>query len=80
MKIILETKRLVFHEFETADAKEMFLLNSDHDVIKYTGDEPFKSVEEAGQFILQYDQYQKYGMGRWAVLLKETNEYLDGAD
>jgi ribosomal-protein-alanine N-acetyltransferase len=76
MKSIIETKRLHLREFSLNDAKDLFLLNSDPDVIKYTGDNHFKNLEEAQQLIINYDQYEKYKMGRLTVLLKETNEYL----
>lgn len=76
MNIVLETKRLLLREWESSDAPEMYLLNSDPEVIKYTGDVPFKNVEETKQLILNYDHYEKFKMGRLTVLLKETNEYL----
>ena len=76
MKKILETSRLILREFELHDAKEMWELNNDPDVIKYTGDPPFESVEEAKLFLKNYSDYQKNGFGRWAVLLKDTNEII----
>jgi RimJ/RimL family protein N-acetyltransferase len=76
MKLILMTERLLLKEFELSDANEMFDLNSDTDVIKFTGDKPFKNIEEAQALITNYDQYEKYKMGRWTVLAKQTNEYL----
>ena len=76
MEIFLETPRLLLRPFQLSDATEMILLNSDPDVIKFTGDEPFKNIQEAENLIRNYDQYEKYKMGRLTVLLKETNEYL----
>ena|ERR1041384_2190847 len=76
MKLTLETERLFFCEFKLADAQEMVLLNSDPDVIKYTGDIPFKNITEAEQLISNYDHYRKYKMGRWSVFMKDTNEYM----
>ena len=69
---ILETPRLLLREFREADALHFFELNEDPEVIRYTGDLPFASAEEARRFLLDYDRYKKYGYGRWAVLLKET--------
>lgn len=54
----------------------MYRLNADPEVIRYTGDPPFDSVEAAQDFINSYDHYQKYGMGRWTVLRKDTGTYL----
>lgn len=76
MKIIVETPRLVLREFLETDSEDMFRLNNDSEVIRYTGDPPFKSVEEARAFIHGYARYAEFGYGRWTVLLKDTNEYL----
>lgn len=74
--IILETPRLYLREMTPADAENAYLLNLDPEVVQYTGDGPFESVEEAKTFLEKYDHYRKYGFGRWAVILKETGEYL----
>lgn len=76
MKIILDTERTYLREMTPDDAQNAFELNSDPLVIQYTGDVSFESVEEAGAFLAKYDHYEKYGFGRWAVISKETNEYL----
>lgn len=72
----LSTHRLTLRQFQTSDAYEIFKLNEDPDVIRYTGDESFSAIEEAEKFIASYDQYQRYNCGRLAVILKETNEFL----
>jgi ribosomal-protein-alanine N-acetyltransferase len=51
-----------------ADAQLAYDLNLNPEVIKYTGDVPFKNIEEARSFIIDYDHYSKYGFGRWAVI------------
>jgi RimJ/RimL family protein N-acetyltransferase len=76
MKIILETPRLSLREMTPGDAENAYLLNLDPEVIRYTGDVPFESVEQARTFLENYDHYRKYGFGRWAVDLKTTGEYL----
>jgi RimJ/RimL family protein N-acetyltransferase len=76
MKFILETDRLYLREFNTSDAQSMFDLNSDQDVIRYTGDPPFESVDEAKEFLANYSDYKQNGFGRWAVILKDTNEFI----
>ena len=58
------------------DAENAYRLNLDPDVIKYTGDKSFQSVEEAKEFLLNYKHYEKYGFGRWAVINKDNKEYL----
>jgi len=73
---ILSTKRLTLREFSDSDAPHFYRLNADPEVMKYTGDVPFQSVEEALQFIRNYDAYSKYGYGRWAVLVTDNQEYI----
>ncbi|MCB9249875.1 MAG: GNAT family N-acetyltransferase [Ignavibacteriales bacterium] len=74
--IITETNRLILREFIFEDAENLYKLNSDPEVIKYTGDNAFQSVEEAKIFIQNYDAYSKYGYGRWAVELKATKQFI----
>jgi ribosomal-protein-alanine N-acetyltransferase len=76
MKKILETERTYLREMTPDDAQNAYELNLDPLVIQYTGDVSFESVDEARTFLSKYDHYKKYGFGRWAVISKETNEYL----
>ena len=79
-KVIIRTPRLDMFEWDESHAQVLFDLNADPDVIRYTGDPAFESVEEARQLIANYDQYIKYGHGRWLCQLRETEErLLDGA-
>ena len=70
------TERLVLREFDQGDAQDLYFLNSDLDVLKYTGDKPFKSIQEARDFVLEYDDYKKNGLGRWAVVSKLDRSFL----
>ena len=74
--VILETERLILRRFELKDAPHFFELNSDPEVIRYTGDPPFESIEAAEAFIKAYDVYKRDGYGRWAVELKSNGEFL----
>lgn len=76
MQPIIKTARLYLREFSSDDAESLYLLNLDQDVIQFTGDNPFLNTEEAADFIVQYDHYQKYNMGRWAVISKDTHAFL----
>ncbi|WP_333600233.1 GNAT family N-acetyltransferase [Flavobacterium sp.] len=76
MKLILETERCYLRELTVNDAPDFYLLNQDEDVIKYTGDKAFANIEEAKSFLQNYDQYQKYGYGRWAVIAKSNEAFL----
>ena len=76
MKIILETERLLLREIELSDAPFAFELNNDIDVVKYTGDVAFKSVDAASEFISNYKDYELNSMGRWACIVKSKNEFI----
>jgi RimJ/RimL family protein N-acetyltransferase len=77
MVLILETPRLVLREINPeTDAQAMYELNLDPIIKKYTGDDPFESVKTARLFFEKYDHYQIHGFGRWAMVLKETNEIM----
>jgi RimJ/RimL family protein N-acetyltransferase len=71
--IILETERLIIREHVLSDAPFFFTLNSNYNVVKYTGDSSFKMIAEAEK-IVQYvmNQYKENGYGRWLVTEKET--------
>jgi len=73
---IIETQRLCLRKMTIDDAYNIYLLNLDVDVIKYTGDESFKNIEKARHFLENYNHYDKYQFGRWAVIHKNNNEFL----
>ena len=50
-EFIFETERLRFRESFPYDAEAMFALNSDPEVIHYTGDAAFESVAAAEEFL-----------------------------
>lgn len=75
-KCITTTSRLILRELSVKDAESFFLLNQNPNVIRYTGDSAFTSLEAAEQFLQNYSDYQRNGMGRWAVVLKESNEFI----
>lgn len=73
---ILETSRLGLREITEDDAELAYQLNLDEEVIRYTGDEPFGSVDETRSFLQKYDHYRTYGFGRWGVIRKEDGAFL----
>ncbi|MEO1257813.1 MAG: GNAT family N-acetyltransferase [Bacteroidota bacterium] len=76
--MILETNRLIIRELNVGDAGYFYELNKDPLVIQYTGDVAFESEKAAKLFLEKYpaNNYLKYNCGRWAVILKSTNEWL----
>lgn len=75
-EVILQTDRLVLREMTEGDAEVAYHLNLDPEVIQYTGDVAFESIDAALIFLKAYDSYQKYGFGRWAVIRKEDHTFL----
>ncbi len=72
----LQTERLILREFSPDDAVHMYLLNLDPEVLRFTGDVAFENIAAARVFLEQYDHYQKYGFGRWAVIRKSDQAWL----
>jgi RimJ/RimL family protein N-acetyltransferase len=58
------------------DATDFYNLNLDDEVLKYTGDQPFKNLQSSIEFLTNYDQYDKYGVGRLAVIDKTTLKFI----
>lgn len=74
MNIYIETERLILRNFVETDYERLFLLDSNPDVMRYVGQKPLSEKEESRkvvQMILQ--QYQDNGLGRLAVIEKESN-------
>ena len=77
MKIILETERLILREIELSDADGMFELDSDPSVHRYLGKNVLTNKEQAIDIIHSVrHQYAAYGIGRWAVMDKNTKEFI----
>lgn len=74
--ILIQTDRLLLREFELTDAQMMYELNRDPEVIRYTGDPPFSSVEDASQFLSNYNDYKENGFGRWAALRRKDEAFI----
>ncbi|MBV7316079.1 GNAT family N-acetyltransferase [Shewanella sp. NIFS-20-20] len=73
---MLTTARMHLREFTLDDAPAFYALNLDPQVIKYTGDQPFASVDAATDFIAQYNHYQIFGFGRWALQLTSMTHMI----
>lgn len=74
---IIETDRLYFREILESDDSCIFELDNDILVHQFLGNKPIKSIMEARkviQFIRQ--QYAENGIGRLALIEKETNEFV----
>ena len=76
MEFLFESERLWFRETTPDDAEEMYKLNSDPDVMRYTGDVYWDSVEQAREFLSNYSDFRKNKMGRWAAIRKEDGAMI----
>jgi ribosomal-protein-alanine N-acetyltransferase len=76
MKEILKTERLLLRELNPDDAENFYKLNLNPNVIKYTGNSAFKDINEAKEFLENYQDYQLNGFGRWAVIEISSNKFL----
>jgi ribosomal-protein-alanine N-acetyltransferase len=80
MKIFIETERLLLRELLPSDDKGMFELDSDPEVHKYLGNKPQLAIEESRKVIeFIRKQYADNGIGRWAMVQKETGEFIGWA-
>jgi [ribosomal protein S5]-alanine N-acetyltransferase len=74
------TERLILRPLSMDDLEGMFELDSNTEVVKYVGTPPLKSKAESKaviEFIQR--QYEELGVGRLAVLLKDTEEFIGWA-
>lgn len=77
MKTFAETERLILREILPTDINGLFELDSDPEVHKYLGNKPVtdkSQTVDAINFIRQ--QYIDNGIGRWAIIEKETNNFI----
>ncbi|HWW39956.1 GNAT family N-acetyltransferase [Pedobacter sp.] len=77
MTRIIETERLYFRELVDTDVEGVFSLDSDPEVHQYLGQNPIRTIqqaEDAIKFIRQ--QYIDNGVGRLAIIEKETNDFV----
>ena len=77
MKIYAETERLLLREIVPEDVDYLFELDSDPRVHKYLGNKPITSKDQAMKYLnFIREQYEQRGIGRWAVIIKETGEFM----
>lgn len=78
-KILTETQRLIIREFNLDDATAVYHFNAPEEVNRFTGDAGMcNSIEDAENIIrdIWLKEYKQFGYGRWAVVLKKTNEVI----
>ena len=77
MKVYVETDRILMRELVRADADAFFEMDADPEVHTYLGKHPITSKKEALDMInFIRQQYLDYGIGRWAIVDKKSNEFV----
>lgn len=77
---MLQSERLYYREILPTDDKAMFALDSDPEVHRYLGNNPVTTIEQSREYIKNIrQQYQDNGIGRMAVFIKETDEFIGWA-
>lgn len=77
MKIHIETERLLMRDLMDEDVHGMFIMDSDAEVHKFLGNKPISTLAEAQKYIdAVKQQYIENGIGRWAVVEKESGNFV----
>lgn len=73
----IETERLILRPVLDTDVDGMFELDSNPEVHKYLGNMPITTKSQAVEAIEYLQkQYKERGIARWAVIHKETKEFM----
>ena len=80
MDLILETDRLILRELQLSDAEAFFAMDSNPIVHQYLWNKPVQKIEETIEIIaFVRKQYIDNGIGRFAMISKDTNEFIGWA-
>jgi ribosomal-protein-alanine N-acetyltransferase len=80
MNLILETDRLILRELQLSDAAAFFAMDNNPKVHQYLWNKPVQKIEETIEIILAVrQQYVDNGIGRFAMVSKETSEFIGWA-
>ncbi len=80
MRIFLETERLILRQFTDKDTRNLFELDSDPEVTRFTpqaGQPPDYTVIQTRilpKFLTYYEKYEGYGV--WAALEKSSQAFI----
>lgn len=75
MKKILETDRLILREMTENNFDALCAIMQDSEVM-YAYEHAFSDEEVHDWLDRQLNRYNQHGFGLWAVILKETNEFI----
>lgn len=76
----IETPRLILRDILSEDEEDMFKMDSNPIVHQYLGNKPIRTIAETRENIAFIrKQYIDFGIGRWAVIEKETSLFAGWA-
>lgn len=77
MSFILETERLIMRPIGQEDVDDLYRMDSNPNVHEYLWGKPATDINQT-KFLVNTiaSQYIKHKIGRYAILLKETNEFI----
>lgn len=73
--MVLETDRLLLREYTMDDFEALYEILSDSETMQHYPS-PFDEDKTRGWIQWNLENYKKYGFGLWAVVLKETGEFI----
>lgn len=80
MDLIIETDRLILRELRLSDAEAFFAMDNNPNVHRYLWNKPTQKIEETLEIItFVRKQYLDNGIGRFAIISKETKEFMGWA-
>ena len=71
-----ETRRLRHRAFTAHDAAAVLAFNGNADVMRYTHEPLITTLDEARARIAAHQDFETIGYGRWACVLKATNQVI----
>ena len=72
---MIETERLILREYKREDFDALYEIMSDPQTMEHYP-APFSQEKTCGWIEWNLDNYKKYGFGLWAVVLKETGQFI----
>ena len=77
MNLQLETKQLILRPLKISDADAFFKMDANPNVHKYLWQKPVLTIDETIETIRSvHEQYLNQKIGRFAAVLKTTNEFI----
>lgn len=73
--MLLETKRLILREFTPNDLEQLHEILSDPESMQHYPN-PFTLEQSQSWITWNLKNYQAYGFGLWAVILKENGQFI----